>query len=703
MRNFFTKFLAITLISFAVLAQVIEPFSFWKTNFPPLIISPNPIYVQAGGNITLTGSGGSGYYVWSNTAGAISDGADVIADTPTTADYTGRTTAYATDTVTLTAWSVSTTATATTYAPLTISPTMITMAINSSQTFTGAGGCLNGTACVGGALVFSKVSGGGIMNSATGAYTTGAVAGADVVQVADSIGNVATATIRVVDTLTISPDTLRLSVFSTNIFTAILGTAPYIYTVPVGTGTVNLTTGLFTAPGTIESDTVRVTDAGMFTSNSAVTIIEPIEIVGSQYNVCARHNEGSVKCWGSNNVGQVGVGSVATIGDATTEVGGANQFVNLGTGRTATRIVAGLLHVCAILDNGSVKCWGGNANGQLGLGDTANRGDAANEMGDNLPAVSLGTGKTAVNLFAFGYVTCAILNDTSLKCWGLNSTGQLGIGNVTGNNIRLGDQTAEMGDSLLPINLGTGKTAVQVTGGLDFTCARLNDSNVKCWGNNNRGQLGKDNTTVLGNDPNEMGDNLTNINITGASGSARTALEISSGYEHTCVRRDDNTITCWGRNNNGQVGKGNTGGANASIGDVGGEMAVIGDINMNTGFGTAANLFAYGRSQCAKDTAGVVKCWGRNTNGQLLHGNTTTPISAPIATAVSFGTGLIPVKISGEWYTPCALFTNKRIKCWGRGVNAAGNSIGMFLNGNTTADLGISNATSGDNLLFLNH
>ena len=95
--------------------------------------------------------------------------------------------------------------------------------------------------------------------------------------------------------------------------------------------------------------------------------------------------------------------------------------VNLGTGRTATAITAGNSHTCAVLDNGTVKCWGYNSDGQLGLGDTTDRGDDAGEMGDNLPgAVDLGhrsPSRSRRSAPAPGH-TCARLDDGApVKCW----------------------------------------------------------------------------------------------------------------------------------------------------------------------------------------------------------------------------------------------------------------------------------------------
>ena len=102
-----------------------------------------------------------------------------------------------------------------------------------------------------------------------------------------------------------------------------------------------------------------------------------------------------------------------------------------------------------MLDNSSIKCWGYNASGQLGLGDANNRGVGSNEMGDNLPSIDLGSGKTARAISAGDSHTCAVLDNASLKCWGKNDSGQLGLGNTS----TLGDASGEMGDNLPAIGL----------------------------------------------------------------------------------------------------------------------------------------------------------------------------------------------------------------------------------------------------------
>ena len=139
-----------------------------------------------------------------------------------------------------------------------------------------------------------------------------------------------------------------------------------------------------------------------------------------------------------------------------------------------------------MLDNSSIKCWGLNDEGQLGQGVTSNLGDGSNEMGDSLTAVDLGTGKTARAITAGDSHTCAVLDNASLKCWGKNDSGQLGLGNTS----TLGDGSGEMGDNLPVIDLGTGRTAKAVTMGHDHTCAILDNDSVKCWGRGRNSGVG---------------------------------------------------------------------------------------------------------------------------------------------------------------------------------------------------------------------
>ncbi|NRA47307.1 MAG: hypothetical protein HRU09_20345, partial [Oligoflexales bacterium] len=161
--------------------------------------------------------------------------------------------------------------------------------------------------------------------------------------------------------------------------------------------------------------------------------------------------------------------------------------VDLGANVTIKSIHPNRYSICAILDNDRVKCWGRNDHGQLGRGNTANRGNANGEMGDDLDFIELGTGRTVKTITGGRYHVCAILDNDDLKCWGRNDYGQLGQNdtNTRGNN------GGEMGNSLIAIDLGPNITPIDVTVGRRFTCVLFDNNRVKCFGRNTWGQLGK--------------------------------------------------------------------------------------------------------------------------------------------------------------------------------------------------------------------
>ena len=129
-------------------------------------------------------------------------------------------------------------------------------------------------------------------------------------------------------------------------------------------------------------------------------------------HACAVLKTEKLACWGNNPWGQLGTGN--TINSATP------VEVNLGEGREAVAVASGLEHTCAIVNDGSVLCWGFNGRGELGDGTTSTR---------NTPvAVELGEGRSAVAISLGDHHTCALLDDDSLKCWGYNNSGQLGDG-----------------------------------------------------------------------------------------------------------------------------------------------------------------------------------------------------------------------------------------------------------------------------------
>ncbi len=203
-----------------------------------------------------------------------------------------------------------------------------------------------------------------------------------------------------------------------------------------------------------------------------------------------------MKCWGDNDHGQLGLGDTVARGDGPAEMGDDLPAIALGTGRSATAVTSGFAFNCALLDTGAVRCWGRNGSGQLGLGDTASRGDGPGEMGDSLPTVSLGTGRTASGCRP-AFSTCALLDDGTVKCWGDNDFGQLGLGDTADR----GDGPGEMGNSLPTVSLGTGRTALSISAGAVHSCAVLDNGTVKCWGFNTFGTLGLGDTADRGDGP----------------------------------------------------------------------------------------------------------------------------------------------------------------------------------------------------------
>ena len=375
------------------------------------------------------------------------------------------------------------------------------------------------------------------------------------------------------------------------------------------------------------------------------------KIAAGRNHTCVILDTGAVKCWGANASGQLGLGDTVDRGRDPNDMGDNLPSVDLGTGRTAVQIATGNDHSCAVLDDGSVKCWGLNASGQLGQSDMSNNlGDAAGEMGDSLPTVDLGTGHTAVRITAGWRHSCAILDDGSVKCWGNNLFGQLGGGNVnlgsgrTAVEISAGDaHTCALlndasvkcwgdnsygqlgqGDALahsgaVALDLGSGRTVLQVAAGTIYGCALLDNYEVKCWGGNNFGQLGVGDTANRGDDAGEMGDNLPAVDL----GSSRTATQIAAGHEHTCAILDNATVKCWGYNIFGELGLGDSAYRGDGAGEMGDSLSAV-----DLGSGHTALQIVVGKSDyildstvgthsCAILDDNTLKCWGSNAFGQL--------------------------------------------------------------------------------------
>eukprot|EP01083_Nonionella_stella_P047849 128060_1 len=132
--------------------------------------------------------------------------------------------------------------------------------------------------------------------------------------------------------------------------------------------------------------------------------------------------------------------------------------VDLGSSFEPIQIKAGYYHTCALSTTNTVKCWGRNWRGALGYGDTNDRGDVANTMGDDLLEIDLGSSFMAIQITVGGEATCALSTTNTVKCWGKNDDGALGLGDTTNR----GDVANTMGDNLLEVDLGSSFTPAEI-------------------------------------------------------------------------------------------------------------------------------------------------------------------------------------------------------------------------------------------------
>ena len=227
-------------------------------------------------------------------------------------------------------------------------------------------------------------------------------------------------------------------------------------------------------------------------------------------------------CWGYDGYGALGNGGVNSNRHTPT-------WVDLGTGLTTDSVTFGNHYGCAVLSDSSVKCWGKNTWGQVGDGTVADKSSPV--------SIGLGTGRTAEAVAVHNAHTCALLDDGSVKCWGDDSYGELG------NGAGVTDSTSPPSTT---VDLGTGRTAVALDVGSDHTCAVLDNGSLTCWGRDHTGQLGNG-AAITANQHDPVFVDL---------GTDRTAIAVATGNAHTCAILDDGSLKCWGDDQYGQLGNG---------------------------------------------------------------------------------------------------------------------------------------------------
>ena len=301
-------------------------------------------------------------------------------------------------------------------------------------------------------------------------------------------------------------------------------------------------------------------------------------------------------------------------------------------------------HNCAVLEDMTARCWGLNDHGQLGDGTT---------FGSSTPvAVSGLTDAIAISASGVDGHTCALLEGSTAKCWGWNDEGQLGDGTTT--------------DSSTPVAVSGLSEATAVSAGGWHTCALLEGGTARCWGFDAEGQLG---------DGFPLMNSSTPVTVSGLS----EATAISAGFSHTCALLEGGTAKCWGDNEERELGDGTN------------SIHSPAPVTVS-GLSDAIAISAGGFFSCALLEGGTAKCWGRNLFGEI--GNGTSGYAAqPVPVQVSGLSDAIAIS-AGHTYA-CALLEGGTAKCWGDNTHdQLGNRTSSYYSSTPVPVYGLNNATA---------
>jgi alpha-tubulin suppressor-like RCC1 family protein len=304
-----------------------------------------------------------------------------------------------------------------------------------------------------------------------------------------------------------------------------------------------------------------------------IDVTDAVEVATGSYHSCARTRSGTVWCWGANNAGQLGNGTIGTPGSpARVTIVDDAKAIAVGTG-----------HSCAIRASDSVWCWGTNQKGQLGNGGFATTAIPVKTMFPE-PARSISLGV---------FHSCAVAISNAGFCWGDNTAGQLGIGFDT-------DPDAAATSHPKPTAVGNNFGDLVAGGG--HTCAETL-SGLKCWGTNGALQLG------IGPDASSY---ALPTSVTNAS--ALMLERPAAGYNATCATsKNDSTSWCWGSDVYGLLQ------------DAGPTTGIPVRVNPGDVLGIAVGA----RHVCANMKNGPPQCWGTTEAGQLGGGIFEPDASTP--------------------------------------------------------------------------
>ncbi len=315
-------------------------------------------------------------------------------------------------------------------------------------------------------------------------------------------------------------------------------------------------------------------DVGEAAVTAAAVDIERalVSVAAGEGFTCALDGDGAVYCWGDKEAGQTGPRQ------GLAEPGEPEQIVDIPA---VAQLAVGRAHTCTVGVDGNLLCFGENSTGQLGR--------LTAEPADPMPEAVEGFAGVAVQVASGGFHTCALDENAAVKCWGSNADGQLGrpteelASSTTPVEVELGLETG-------PANGGV--RVVQVSSGGKFSCALGDNGTVACWGRNDDGQLGGDDPTLTGPDLVQQLNDVAQIACGRVHACARLkdgtvkcwgrgeegqlgdgaattnpvptqvlniddAVSVTAGYAtHSCALLAQGQVRCWGLNDSNQLGNG---------------------------------------------------------------------------------------------------------------------------------------------------
>lgn len=316
-----------------------------------------------------------------------------------------------------------------------------------------------------------------------------------------------------------------------------------------------------------------------------------------------------VLCWGSNEYGQ--------LGDGTKELRTVAKPIDLGG--TITQLSLGAQHSCAVFDHRVVRCWGSDTKGQLGTNNSKDPDRPTQSLVPlEVPETRTDAGAGTLEVHVGKTHTCIRIGKQTLRCFGEQAElGKIGyyparyrgdeqirafasgesnlcVAWASPNPAQSRVHCAGFGMPDPPEGLLVGLSIKELAVGRSHACALIADGSVRCWGQNDYGQLG-DGTITSSPEP---------VTVTEAKG----AVHITSGANHTCVHLANGTVACWGDNRHHQLANGTTTSS--------GHAAVL------VGLVQVKEVACGGDGCCARMDDRSVRCWGLNDHYQLGNGGT---------------------------------------------------------------------------------